>query len=57
MMLMIHRQLITILRAMTSLLGDVYNGFGNDGKVCYDFMSKLVARISRYVLIDTGGVI
>ena len=57
MMLMIHRQLITIMRAMTSLLGDVYNGFGNDGKVCYDFMSKLVARISRYVLIDTGGVI
>ena len=56
-MLLMHIQLIPILRVMASLLGDVLDGFGNDGVVCYEFMSELVDNINGYVLIYTGGVI
>ena len=50
-------QLITILRAMVPLLGDVSDGFGYCGEVMYAFMYELVANINRYVLIDTGNFI
>ena len=52
-----HSQLTISFQAMTSLLGDAYDGFGNGGVVWYELMSELVAKINGYVLIDTGGVI
>ena len=52
-----HRQVITIFQAMVSLIGDLSDGFVNNGVVWYDFMSEQVANINGYVLIDTGGVI
>ena len=57
MKLLMYSQLITILRAMVPILGDVYDGFGYCGEVLYAFMYELVANINRYVLIDTGNVI
>ena len=47
----------TRLQAMTSLLGGVYYGFGDDGVFLYNFISELVANVVGYVLIGTGGMI
>ena len=52
-----HSQLIARFQSMVSLLGDVYDGFGDYGVVWYEFMSELVVNIDGYVLIDTYGVI
>ena len=52
-----HSQLIKILQAMAPLLGDIYDGFSNDGVVWYGFMSQIVTNINGIVLIDTVGVI
>ena len=57
MTLSMHSQLVTLLQAMESLLGDVSDGFSGDGVLWYDFISELVASINGNVLIDTGGVI
>ena len=42
---------------MTLILGNISDGFVDDGVVWYEFMSKLVANINGYVLIDTCGMI
>ena len=53
----IYSWLITIFQAMTSLLGNLSYGFGDDGVVWYVFFSELVANINGCVLIETGDVI
>ena len=53
----IYCQLITRLQAMSSLLGDVSDDFGDDGVVMYDCMSELVANKNGQVFIDTGDEI
>ena len=42
---------------MVSLLGDVSDGFVNEGVFWYDFISELVPKINGHVLIYTGSVI
>ena len=42
---------------MTSLLGNLSYGFGDDGVAWYDFIYEVVANINGYMLIDTGDVI
>ena len=54
---LIHSQLIPILWAMASILSDVSGESGDFGVFLYDFMSELVAKINRCVLIKTGDVI
>ena len=39
-------QFITILKAMSSLLGEKSDGFDNNGVVCYDFMSEIFSKIN-----------
>ena len=57
LLLLMYIQLITRFQAMSSLLGDLSYGFGDDGVVWYDFISELVTNINWYVLIETGDVI
>ena len=57
MMSLMYCQFITRFHAMVSLLGDLSHGFGDGGVVWYDFISELVAKISWYMLVDTGDVI
>ena len=56
-MLYMNSQLITRFKATYFILGDVSDGFGDDGVFWYDFMSELVSKINGYVLVDTGGLI
>ena len=57
MTLLMNIQLIKILQEMSSLLGDVSDGFVDDGVVWYEFMYKLVSNINGYMLIDTVSLI
>ena len=57
MTLLMNIQLIKILQEMSSLFGDVSDGFVVDGVVWYEFMYKLVSNINGYMLIDTVGLI
>ena len=42
-----HSQRITIFRAMASIIGDVSDGFGDNGIVWYNFMFEPVPNIKR----------
>ena len=52
-----HNQFIAILREMVSLLGNAYDGFGDDDALRYDCKSELVAKINEKALIETYSAI
>ena len=42
---------------MAWILGDVSDGFDDDGVFWHNFMSEPVVNINGCALIDTGGVV
>ena len=44
-------------KAMAWILGDVSDGFDDDGVFWHNFMSEPVVNINGCALIDTGGVV
>ena len=47
----------TRLKAMSSFLSDISDGFGDAGALWYGFIYELVSNIHGYASIETGGVV